>query len=323
VYDRRLNQISSPKIAKADWPWTEQSAPIFKPMPDGQPWPKISIVTPSYNQGQFIEETILSVLSQGYPNLEYIIIDGGSNDESVEIIKQYEQKLAYWVSEKDKGQAHAINKGFYIASGDILCWLNSDDMLLPGTLFYVAKKMAISYPMLLFGNCFHMKEGEAQSWGSNVKETAKKYDLKLVDYIIQPSSFWNRKAWTVAGLLDTELHYGFDWDWFIRAQESGIQMLPTDRFLSIYRIHSNHKTSTGGQERKNELLNIYRKYLGEDFVRLVGTLGRNITEIRAIQKWVRRIGLSRFENNILKITFPSIYKKLTPSMIEGILTMFY
>jgi glycosyltransferase involved in cell wall biosynthesis len=288
-----------------------------------QAWPKVSIVTPSYNQGQFIEETILSVLSQGYPNLEYIIIDGGSNDKSVEIIKQYEQKLTYWVSEKDRGQAHAINKGFHIASGDILCWLNSDDMLLPGTIFYVAKEIAISHPMLLFGNCFHMKEGETRSWGSNVKENAKKYDLKLRDYIIQPSSFWNRKAWTITGLLDTGLHYCLDWDWFIRAQESGVQMLPTDRYLSIYRLHSNNKTLIGGQERNIELLNIYRKYNGEDFVQLVSTLRSRKTEIRVMQKWIRRVRLSRCEHYILKMAFPSIYKPLTPSAVEGILAMFY
>ena len=94
-------------------------------------YPKISVITPSYNQGIYIEETIQSVLNQNYPNLEYIIIDGGSNDSTVEVIKKYESKIDFWVSEKDKGQADAINRGFAKATGDILCWLNSDDYFFP------------------------------------------------------------------------------------------------------------------------------------------------------------------------------------------------
>ena len=106
-------------VAKPGWPWAEASVPLPEKMPDGSDWPRISVVTPSYNQGEFIEETIRSVLLQGYPNLEYIIIDGGSTDNSVEIIKKYEPWLTYWVSEKDRGQSHAINKGFKHAAGEI------------------------------------------------------------------------------------------------------------------------------------------------------------------------------------------------------------
>ena len=117
-------------------------------MPDGKTWPKISIVTPSYNQGEFIERTIRSVLLQGYPNLEYIIIDGGSTDRSVELIGKYEPFIRYWVSEPDKGQSNAINKGFQHASGGIFAWLNSDDIYLPGALVAVAK--ALPYVAFVF-----------------------------------------------------------------------------------------------------------------------------------------------------------------------------
>ncbi|WP_461485736.1 glycosyltransferase family 2 protein, partial [Pedobacter sp.] len=119
-----------------NWPYSNPVDPeIYKGRTD---WPKISIVTPSYNQGQYIEETILSILNQNYPNLEYIIIDGGSTDHTVEIIKKYEDRITYWVSEKDNGQSHAINKGFEKATGEIFAYLNSDDCYYPNTFWEIA-----------------------------------------------------------------------------------------------------------------------------------------------------------------------------------------
>jgi len=123
-----LYDLPPPPPGKRGWPWTEASVELPDPMPDGQEWPRVSIVTPSYQQGPFIEETIRSVLLQGYPNLEYIVIDGGSTDETVAILRKYEKWIAYWVSEADKGQSEAINKGFAKASGDLFGWLNSDDV---------------------------------------------------------------------------------------------------------------------------------------------------------------------------------------------------
>src|SRR5215469_2917833 len=114
----RLADLPPPPAGHTGWPWTIESMPSPPARTDGSPWPTISIVTPSYNQGQFIEETIRSVLLQGYPALEYIIIDGGSTDQSVEIIKKYEPWLTYWISESDRGQSHAINKGFKRATGE-------------------------------------------------------------------------------------------------------------------------------------------------------------------------------------------------------------
>ena len=140
--------------SKTGWPWSEQSKQLPKTMKNGKLWPKISIVTPSFNQVQFIEETIRSVILQNYPNLEYIIIDGGSTDGSVEIIKKYEKYLTYWVSEPDSGQSEAINKGWKIATGDIIAWLNSDDMYMPYALSTIASMYAANPDKIIFqGSC--------------------------------------------------------------------------------------------------------------------------------------------------------------------------
>ena len=222
---------------------------------------KISIVTPSFNQGQFIEDTILSVIGQNYPNVEYIIMDGGSTDNTVEIIKKYESKISYWVSEPDEGQAAAINNGFSIATGDILMWLNSDDMLMPNILNYIVSSVEKKGNGLFFGNCINFKEGnDLTSYGSDVIKANERFKINEVDFIIQPSSFWTRKTWIQVGRLNTTLHFGFDWEWFIRAKEAGIKFFPISKTLSIYRWHDSHKTGTGGKQRQIELASIYEQY---------------------------------------------------------------
>jgi glycosyltransferase involved in cell wall biosynthesis len=223
--------------------------------------PRITIVTPSYNQGRFLEDTILSVIGQNYPNLEYMIIDGGSSDNSVEIIQKYEQSINFWVSEKDTGQANAINKGFSRATGDILMWLNSDDMLMPNVLQLVAKKYLKNSNVLYFGNCLHFRlVGDAlSSFGSNVSAGFKNNPLSEIDFIIQPSSFWSKEIWENTGLLRDDLHFGFDWEWFLRVEQK-YPLIPIEDCISLYRIHDSHKTGTGGLKRQQELLEIYEVY---------------------------------------------------------------
>lgn len=226
-------------------------------------YPKISIVTPSYNQGQFLEDTILSVLGQGYPNLEYLIYDAASTDNSVEIIKKHENQLYYWVSEKDKGQADAINKGFAKATGEILMWLNSDDILMPNVLHFIAELYIEKGDGVYFGNCIHFKEssnGSLHSSGSNVKALFDLIPLELVDIIIQPSSFWSKKVWQKNRILDDTFHFGFDWEWFLRAKRNNIPFYSINKPIAMYRIHDAHKTGVGGKKRQEELLKIYEIY---------------------------------------------------------------
>lgn len=256
-------------------------------------YPKITVVTPSYNQAQYLEETILSVIGQHYPNLEYIIMDGGSTDNSVEVIKKYEKHLTYWVSEKDGGQGNAINKGFAKATGDILAWLNSDDLYLPGILHFVASNLDTSKSELLLGNCFHFREGLPDTWGSNVTREHATLDLLQRDYLIQPSTFWTRRAWLETGPLDETLNFAFDWDWFIRAKNAGVHFKPDNKYLSLYRFHGSHKTSTGGEARRDENALVSRKYAGLDYEKLFPQDYR--ARIRFTREWISPLRLTRFE----------------------------
>jgi glycosyltransferase involved in cell wall biosynthesis len=213
-----LSDFPSPPAGKTGWPWTEESARLPETMPDGSSWPKISIVTPSYNQGQFIEETIRSVLLQGYPNLEYIIMDGASTDGSVEIIKKYSPWLMYWMSESDAGQGYAINAGWQRGTGNILSWVNSDDLLMPNTLQNVA-------------SIFHSNKdaGFVHGIGELIDQNSRvvgeffgsEFDLEATllssrNCVAQPSAFISRHALNRVGSLDCELHMSMDWDLWLR-----------------------------------------------------------------------------------------------------------
>lgn len=228
-------------------------------------WPKISIITPTYNQAEFIEDTILSVIGQNYQNLEYIIIDGGSTDKTIEIIKKYESKLTFWVSENDRGQSHAINKGFQNATGDILMWLNSDDILLPNVLYYVSNQVKINGSGLYFGNCIFLNDHDQNFYcqGSNVILQSNKFNLEENAFIIQPSSFWTKDVWEKTGFINENLQFALDWEWFIRVKKNNFNLFPLQKCISIYRFHNKHKSGIGGLKRQEEILSIYFKYLPE------------------------------------------------------------
>ncbi|AFZ59170.1 glycosyltransferase [Anabaena cylindrica FACHB-243] len=228
---------------------------------------KISIITPSYNQGHFIEETICSVLDQKYPNLEYIIIDGGSTDNTLDIIKKYEKHLAYWVSEPDKGQTHAINKGLEKATGDIIAYLNSDDYYLPETLFKVAEHFN-QFPEtdLLHGKCRYVnQQGEkiGEQFG-NIQKLEEILDLWDVWWkkrqLVQPEVFWSRRITETVGLFKEELYFVMDYDYWCRIIKSGGVIKRIDSELTCFRFTAVQK-SNQRQKVADELLELVRSIL--------------------------------------------------------------
>ncbi|WP_418513616.1 glycosyltransferase family 2 protein [Corallibacter sp.] len=208
-------------------------------------YPKISIVTPSYNQGNFIEETITSVLAQQYPNLEYIVIDGGSTDNTLAILKKYDKQITYWVSEPDQGQSDAINKGFAKATGTILGWLNSDDYLLPNALFHIANANWQPNIGAVVGI------GHKVSLNKSIVYTPQYYENITTEKLflwtkgknfMQPSCFFSKNAWDTCGPLNTELNYCMDVALWI-AMSKQFKFLRIPQQIAHAYIHDQAKTT--------------------------------------------------------------------------------
>jgi glycosyltransferase involved in cell wall biosynthesis len=224
-------------------------------------YPKISLVTPSYNQGQFLEQTLDSVLSQGYPNLEYFVVDGGSSDNSREIIEKYSKHIDWWVSEKDNGQSHAINKGLRRATGDIVNWINSDDYYEPKALFTVAEKfIETNASMVSFrANVFGMQNRISR--GTDIFEGNLPKSLAYTR-IDQPETFFSKEAFQKMGLLNERLHYCMDKEWLLRyllieGQESAIN---SDEIILNFRYHEDSKSVSQNDKFEKEADAIYLHY---------------------------------------------------------------
>ena len=207
--------------------------------------PKISIVTPSFNQGQYLEETILSVLNQDYPALEFFIIDGGSTDGSVEIIKKYAHRLTYWESKPDRGQSHAINKGFRMASGEIVAWLNSDDLLAPGALKVVAQAWQKNPRLGLISGQTEIIDQAGKPTGNVFGSEPNVINslLSSENPVSQPSTFFSTSALKEVGFLDETLHMSMDWDLWLRIG-ARFPMLFITKILSKSRTWEMTKTRT-------------------------------------------------------------------------------
>lgn len=221
--------------------------------------PKITVITPSFNQAQYLERTITSILNQGYPNLEYIVIDGGSTDGSVEIIKRYESKINYWISEKDHGQSEAINKGLRIATGDWVCWQNSDDIFYPFSFKKISEVIELKPDLdLIIGDINLIDERDHIIRSMCYVRPSYKGLLAEGMVLTNQAAFWKRSLHNDIGFMNENLHYGFDYDWFLRLLEHTSKSFHVPMILGALRYHSETKTSLNQskfQDEYNKILN--------------------------------------------------------------------
>ncbi|HEV2950251.1 MAG TPA: glycosyltransferase family 2 protein [Gemmataceae bacterium] len=224
--------------------------PISFPARYGNPsstidWPTISVVTPSFRQGPFLERTMRSVLDQHYPKLEYIVKDGGSSDETVDILKRYEPSLTYWESSRDGSQARALNWGFRRITGEIMAYLNSDDLLIPGALHHVAEYFH-RHPEVdvVYGHRIMIDENDLEV-GRWVLPPHDNDVLSWADYVPQETLFWRRRIWDkIGGAFDESFDFALDWDLLIRFRDVGARLVRLPRFLGCFRLHPGQKTSS-------------------------------------------------------------------------------
>lgn len=245
-----------PPASRFGWPWLNASQPAPPAWDIGTTWPKVTVVTPSYNQARFLEETIRSVLLQGYPNLEYIVIDGGSDDGSVEIIREYEPWLAYWESERDRGQSHAINKGFGRATGDVVAWLNSDDIYQPGAI--VAAVAALQRnPEAAFVHSDYDVIDAASCFVRRVTVGPRTTrELLTGDGIGQPTVFMRRAALDRVGPLREDLHMVMDLELWFRLTRALPSVYVPDACFAAFREYPTSKTIGAGERQTPELLRV-------------------------------------------------------------------
>jgi glycosyltransferase involved in cell wall biosynthesis len=256
----RLHDLPPPPTGRSGWPWTTE-APL---LPEGD-WPRITIVTPSFMQAAFLEETIRSVLLQGYPDLEYFVLDAGSTDGSREIIQKYEPWLAGWRWQPDRGQSAAVNEGWEKATGELIAWINSDDWYQPGAFAEIARAAVAKPTAAWFAG--HVDDHAAD--GSFIKRhPARRMTLDELlgrhDYgFHQPGMFWRREHIREVGSLDESLHNSFDCDLWARSVASGCLLEMLDAPIACFRRHRQSKTGGNAARMLAEDRAVFERYAGK------------------------------------------------------------
>ncbi len=283
-----LDNLPLSPPGRTGWPWTETGhlAP-----PARSSWPRVSIITPSYHQAQFIEETIRSVLLQGYLDLEYIVVDGGSNDGTVDLLRRYQDRI-YWVSEPDQGQTDAINKGLRMAHGDILAYLNSDDLYLPSALHAIVEQFQIRPEVgLIYGDCKVIDERGRELGHLPRHDFSLRRMIERGEFLPQQAVFWRRVVQDKIGLFDASLHYAMDYDFFIRVgRVFPVAYLPQP--IACFRMHGTSKTVSQAEAHWREALMVSERHGLKPWtlwywLRRLRHWGlRNLP--RSLQQWVRR-----------------------------------
>ncbi len=288
-----IQDLPSPPAERRGWPWQVE---VSNEQSEGQgesKLPKISVITPSYNQARFLEQTIRSVLSQGYPNLEYLIIDGGSTDGSVEIIRKYEEWLAYWITEKDRGQSHAINKGLTRATGQIMCWLNSDDYYPADTLRLVGKLLTDgtnNYALIGHAKTFFQDDRAPVVNRGEYLNRRRLLEFWKGYQMHQPSIFWRREVFDRVGLLREDLDLTMDFDYWARIAEF-YSFTNVDRILSCCNHHTLAKTSDNCATYHRDLRKHRHHYWGSRLSLDYWLLEASMTKHLFVKPILQQLGL--------------------------------
>jgi glycosyltransferase involved in cell wall biosynthesis len=227
--------------------------------------PLVSVVTPSFNQAKFLEETMISVLSQDYPHIEYIVIDGGSTDGTLEIIERHAARLAHWISEPDRGQADAINSGFAAASGEILAWLNSDDTYNPGAVSEAVAFLRSNPDVgMVYGNAYYIDQAGVRIGRYPARQTDYEGLRRGINTVCQQSMFFRTSLWKEVGPLDPSFYYAMDYDLWVRLAAAA-PIVFQDRYWANFRLHPDSKSLTAAYRCWPEIMKVHFRDGGSVF----------------------------------------------------------